>query len=247
MRNRTEAIYARHGIMVYETNELYGEKGSFRVLQFADGAVQGAMDLKRPERIVLEYPRAIIHLMELNDPAFENVFMIGHGIGTIAGRYPDKHFTVAEVDEHVAEISTAYFGSRRDYVRIGDGRGLLEREASHVYDYIIVDAFTEKGTPYTLLSLQFFAMAAQKLTREGTIILNLMGRGENDGFIRAVFTTLGEVFDYTKAFSLSHGGTAETKNIIVAGSGRPIRYQAKQMAGFQEIEPGQCYIIKDDD
>ncbi|MBE1445184.1 hypothetical protein GGC63_004652 [Paenibacillus sp. OAS669] len=53
-------------VSVYETTQLYGVNGKFRCLQFSDHAVQGAMDLKDPKRIVLEYPRAIIHLMEAN-------------------------------------------------------------------------------------------------------------------------------------------------------------------------------------
>jgi spermidine synthase len=49
-------------IEVYDTTQLYGEMGKFRFLQFSDHAVQGAIDLKNPKRIVLEYPRAIVHL-----------------------------------------------------------------------------------------------------------------------------------------------------------------------------------------
>lgn len=51
-------------ITVMDTQELYGEKGNFRVLQFSNEAIQGAMDLDQPERILFEYPRAIIHLVE---------------------------------------------------------------------------------------------------------------------------------------------------------------------------------------
>ncbi|WP_430092480.1 hypothetical protein [Paenibacillus cisolokensis] len=48
-----------HELKVYDTAELYGVKGRYRVLEFSDQAVQGAMDLDDPARIVLEYPRAI--------------------------------------------------------------------------------------------------------------------------------------------------------------------------------------------
>lgn len=71
-------------IQVYETTELYGERGRFRVLQFSGDAIQGALDLDHPRRVVFEYPRAMIHLMEAGEPYFEDVFLIGHGIGTIA-------------------------------------------------------------------------------------------------------------------------------------------------------------------
>jgi spermidine synthase len=140
-----------HEITVYDTDELYGERGRFRVLQFSDGAVQGAMDCNNTERIVLEYPRAIIHLMECNNPSFEDVFVIGHGIGTVAGCFSEKRCKVAEVDEKVVEASKRFFSYPNTNVLIGDGRHILERETSHSYDYIILDAFTGKGTPQHLI------------------------------------------------------------------------------------------------
>lgn len=97
-----------HEISVYESTQLYGEIGKFRFLQFSDHAVQGAIDLNDPQRIVLEYPRAIIHLMNINEPLFNNVFVIGHGIGTIAGHFSNKRFSVAEIDEKVVELSRSF-------------------------------------------------------------------------------------------------------------------------------------------
>jgi spermidine synthase len=148
-----------HEITVYDTSELYGEKGKFRIIQFSNEAVQGALDLNNPERIVFEYPRAIIHLMEFNDPSFEDVFVIGHGIGTIAGHFSEmKRFKVAELDDKIVELSKRYFGYRQDNVIIGDGRHILRSEEPHTYDYIILDAFTDKGTPRHLTSKKFFSL-----------------------------------------------------------------------------------------
>jgi spermidine synthase len=44
--------------------------------------------------------------MECNDLAFENVFVIGHGIGTISRHYPEKWFKVAEIDEKVVVFNS---------------------------------------------------------------------------------------------------------------------------------------------
>ncbi|WP_046230090.1 spermidine synthase [Paenibacillus algorifonticola] len=236
---------AHHEIAVYDTMELDGEKGRFRVLQFSGEATQGALDLKRPERILFEYPRAIIHLMESNQAAFENVFLIGHGIGTIAGYFAEKSFKVAELDETVVQLSRTFFGYNQDNVIIGDGRALLAGEADRAYDYVIVDAFTREGTPRQLVSLEFFCLIQQKLSEGGAVILNLMGRGERDRLIHAIMLTLGELFACTKAFILPADGAADLQNIIIIGSDKPIAFQARQMAGFVELEPGQGYIIRD--
>ncbi|MGG4143389.1 fused MFS/spermidine synthase [Paenibacillus algorifonticola] len=236
---------AHHEISVYDTTELDGEKGRFRVLQFSGDATQGALDLEHPGRILFEYPRAIIHLMESNQAAFEKVFLIGHGIGTIARYFEDKTFKVAELDETVVELSRLYFGYNQDNVVIGDGRALLEGEAEHAYDYVIVDAFTRQGTPKQLVSLAFFSLIRSKLGEGGAVLLNLMGRGERDRLIHAIQTTLGEVFAYTKAFILPTDGSADLQNIILMGSDRPVAFQARHMAGFVELEPVQGYIIRD--
>lgn len=232
-------------VMVYDTTELYGEKGKFRVLQFSGDAIQGALDLNHPRRVVFEYPRAMIHLMEHNIPFFENAFVIGHGIGTIAGYFAEKTFKVAEVNPEVAALSRQYFGYTRDNVVIGDGRRILENEKDYSYDYIILDAFTAAGTPQHLTSIEFFHLTRDKLYSSGSILINLMGKSENDRFISAIHTTISEVYPYVKSFALPAEGAADIRNIIIMGSGRAIRYQARQMAGFIEAALGQGHIIRD--
>ncbi|RAV20307.1 spermidine synthase [Paenibacillus contaminans] len=234
-----------HEITVYDTNELYGEKGNFRVLQFSDAAVQGAMDLHNPGRVMFEYPRAIIHLMEFNNPDFEDAFLIGHGIGTIAGHFAKKRFKVAELNETVVELSRAFFGYDAENVVIGDGRLILEGEREQAYDYIILDAFTDKGTPRHLTSKSFFGMVRQKLESGGAFIMNLMGRGDNDSLINAIHTTLSEEFAYIKTFLLPSGETGDMKNMIMIGRSKPIGFQARQMAGFVEFAPRPGHIITD--
>lgn len=232
-------------IQVYETTELYGEKGRFRVLQFSGDAIQGVLDLEHPRRVVFEYPRAMIHLMECNEPYFQDVFLIGHGVGTIAGYFAEKSFKVAEVNAEVVNYSRTHFGYNQDNVMIGDGRSLLECEQNGRYDYILLDAFTAAGTPPHLTSSEFFRLTRSKLYPRGAILMNLMGRIENDRLMNAIHTTLSEEYPYIKAFALPAEGSTDIRNIIIMGSGKPIRYQARQMAGFMEITLGQGHVIRD--
>ncbi|MDQ8734398.1 fused MFS/spermidine synthase [Paenibacillus sp. LHD-38] len=245
MQLLVKATSGSHEISVYEANQLYGEIGKYRFLQFSDHAIQGAIDLKNPKRIVLEYPRAVIHLMERNNPAFENVFMIGHGIGTIPANDPDKRFIVAEIDERVVELSRAYFHYQMDNVRIGDGRRLLCEQERSEFDFIILDAFTEAGTPYHLTTLGFFELAKDKLNAKGSIILNLMGKVKNDKIMNAIYTTLGAAYAYAKVFSLPAEHIADIRNIIIVGSCKAIDFDHKEMAGFYEIELEEGHILMD--
>lgn len=203
------------------------------------------MDLDHPRRVIFEYPRAMIHLMEAGNPYFEHVFLIGHGIGTIAGYFAEKQFTVAEVNTKVVEYSRTRFGYTQDNILIGDGRSLLEAAPDQGHDYILLDAFTAAGTPPHFTTLEFFRLTRAKLNRHGQIIMNLMGRSGNDRFISAIHTTLREVYPYTRSFALPAEGAADLRNIILVGSNRPIPCQSRHMAGFREITPGPGYVIRD--
>lgn len=238
-----QSIREDHEIAVVDTNELYGERGRFRMLQFSDSAVQGALDLDHPERIIFEYPRAILHLMQSNQPGYQNLFIIGHGIGTIPAHCSDRQVKVAEIDQQVVDISRQFFGYDQNNVRIGDGRQLLMEEHTSSCDYIVVDAFTAKGTPQHLVSDTFFQLAADRLRSDGAIIMNLFGKGEHDALIEAIFTTLSGQFSHCKAFVLTGDDRNTRSNILLMGSKEPITYHPRDMAGFHEITLAEGYLI----
>ncbi|MCK6074286.1 spermidine synthase [Paenibacillus silvae] len=232
----------QHELTVYDTRRLYGEQGKFRVLQFSDDAVQGALDLERPSRIVLEYPRAILHLMERNDPQYHRVFVVGHGIGTIPAYLSDRQVKVAELDAEVVRLSRHFFGYTGPDVRIGDGRELLKQEESGTYDYIVIDAFSAAGTPEQFTNQSFFALVKDKLDADGAVLLNVFGRSGNDKLVNAIYTTLGTQFTYTRAFALP-AEPNDVQNRILIGSHRPIDAHIKQMAGFVEQCLEEGYMI----
>ncbi len=230
-------------LSVYETFRLYGENGRFRLLQFSEAAVQGAMDLDKPERILFEYPQAMIHLMKHHRPDFSRAFMIGLGIGTIPRHFPTGTFRVAELDEEVIRISREYFGYTEDNVAAGDGRRLLLAEPDISLDFILVDAFNPGGTPRHLTSLEFFSVADSKLTAGGAVILNLAGKESNDRHINAIHTTLTRVFKHTAAYVLPSSG--RQCNIILAGSHEPVNGRVSHMAGFREAVLEEGHTVRD--
>jgi spermidine synthase len=232
---------------VFETTRLYGELGKFRCLQFADDAVQGAIDLKNPKRIVLEYQNAIIQLMTLINSEFDRAFVIGHGIGTIAGYYADKKIKVAEIDSKVVELSRRLFDYRLDNVVVGDGRDILKDERSDSYDYLVVDAFTPKGTPLRLTTLAFFEMTIEKLNSNGTLLMNVFGKPNNDRLINAIYTTLREIYPCAKVYSLPAKDDSEVRNMILIASKKPIVLPGKIKAGLSEIELDDGHLLLDND
>jgi len=245
-------ILASHGeadeqILVYETNTLFDEKGSFRVLQFADDAVQGAIDLQKPERILFEYPRALIHLMEHNSTQEHNcddIFVIGHGIGTLSSYFVNKNCVTAEINETVVQLSQQYFDWNGSNILIGDGRLLLEQE-QRLFDYIILDAFTSKGNPSHLSTVQFFELALSKLKRHGALLINVTSKGKLDVRSNAIYNTLQLIFPYTYAFTLHAAEERDIRNSILIGSNNMIRYRLRCMAGFAPYHPESGYVMYD--
>lgn len=220
-------------ISVVETGELFGETGRFRCLKFADDAVQGAIDLRRPERVALPYQRAVVGLMERCGESFRRAFVIGHGTGAIAKRFADRDVVAAELDPLVVEASRTYFGYERDNVKIGDGRELLSREADGAYDFIVVDAFTSEGTPRSLTTRAFFEMAAAKLGGNGALLFNLFGRTRGDKRAGAVYAALRAAFPHTASYG-------DAGNLLLFGSFREIPRRDQAIEGFApvDLEPG---------
>ncbi|NIK71884.1 fused MFS/spermidine synthase [Paenibacillus sp. BK720] len=236
----------RDEFVVGEVKELFGKKGNFRVLQFSDAAVQGALDLDHPDRIVFEYPQAIIHLLQHNHPRLERVFQIGHGIGTIARHCRGVRFKTAELDERIILASERFFGSAGESVVPGDGRFILEGEEAETYDGIVVDAFTDRGVPRHLTTDRFFATAADKLEAGGMIVLNVTGKGPGDRLIGALHATLLASFSCVSAFMPQADRATEVRNILLAGRNRPIEFRAREMAGFVPFEPAPGTVIMDE-
>jgi spermidine synthase len=236
---------AFHNISVYDTEELDGKRGRFRILQFGTEASQGALDLNQPDRILFEYPRAILHLMEFHNPDFGHVFAIGHGIGTIAAACPGRRFLTAELDPLVVQLSREYFGCQQQDILIGDGRQLLQEQDPGSFDYLILDAFTAEGTPAHLVSQEMFELASSRLHEGGMLLMNVTGRPGYDRRLGAIFTTLGQSFSHVIAFSLPPQSQGDRLNVILAASMKPILYQGRQMAGFQEIQLPPGYVIRD--
>jgi len=238
------ASYENDGdkILVYETDTLFGEKGRYRVLQFADEAIQGAIDINRPNHILFEYPRALIHLMEHNTADLDDIFIIGHGIGTLANYFSDKHCVSVDINEQIAQISKQYFGYQGSVVVIGDGRELLEKDTG-LYQFIIIDAFTSDGIPKHLCTKSFFSIIQSRLKPKGALLINAIGRGKQDIQTSAIHSTLQQVFPHTYAFTLPSEGKRDIRNSLIIGSKQAMQIRLRSMAGFVPYTPNAGYII----
>ncbi len=233
-----------HDLFVIDSNQYEGEKGNFRILQFSDKLIQGAIDLNNPDRLLFSYIATELEMLEQYNPDFKDVFMIGHGVGTIANKYKnsDKRFKVAEIDPEVVKVSKQYFGYQPDNVVVSDGRRLLEKEPDQKYDYILLDAFSADSIPFHLTTKEFFQIAKEKLKPNGYVISNAIGATKGDQLVNAMFRTLKEQYSFVSAYTLEPD-SQDSQNIILVASALQIK--SPQLSLYHEVKLEEGELITD--
>src|SRR5207245_2366502 len=104
------------------------EEDGVRVLQIGGNAIQSAMRLDAPDRIELDYVRAMMAFL-LFHPSPRDVLLVGLGGGSMARfihqRLPRTRVTVVEIDPGVVTVARRYFRFPEEDARlqivIGDG------------------------------------------------------------------------------------------------------------------------------
>src|SRR5437879_6762390 len=111
------------------------EEGGVRVLQVGGNAIQSAMRLDAPDRIELDYVRAMMVFL-LFRPAPREVLMVGLGGGSMARfihqRMPQTRVTVVEINPGVVTAARRYFYFTEEDARLeivlGEGAEGVSRQ-----------------------------------------------------------------------------------------------------------------------
>ena len=194
-----------------------------RELRFGATDVQSAMDLRDPDRLVLDYTRLMMGFV-LFQPAPRKMLMIGLGGGSLP-KFCHRHFP--GTDMTVVEINPAVIALREHFdippdqpgfrVVQADGAALVAEMDSASFDVIFVDAFDADGMPPPLGSQDFYTHCARLLTTGGVMVCNLH---ELDIRFGSFLERIGSVFD-GRAMAV---GTRECGNSVVfARQGMPLR------------------------
>jgi spermidine synthase len=141
---------------------------------------QSCMDVKRPERIVMNYPRMMLAALYVN-PAPRSVLIIGLGGGTLPRTLeqllPQVRIDVVEIDPAVVSVARRYFDfhdSERVRVAELDGRVYVKRalREQRRYDLIMLDAFDHEYIPEHLLTQEFLREVQGLLAPGGVLAAN---------------------------------------------------------------------------
>jgi spermidine synthase len=156
------------------------DRGPRRLLHFDLAAVQSAMLLRSPQRLILAYTREMMTFLFYN-PAPARILLLGLGGGSIAkfchSRLPDADITAVEVSADVVslrqEFSIPADGDRFRVIR-ADGADYVAGLRANV-DVILADACDQSGIAARFNSMTFYRNARKCLARGGLFVSNICG------------------------------------------------------------------------
>ncbi|MFH2201863.1 MAG: fused MFS/spermidine synthase [Elusimicrobiota bacterium] len=165
-------------------------------------------------------------------PEARRALLVGLGGGALVHRFR-AHYgivtDVVEVDPAMERVARRWFGFRPSgRTKIGDGRRWLMHGAES-YDFIVLDAFNGDQHPYHLFSLEAFAAAAERLTADGVLAVNIIGyaHGPQGELRRAVERTLRRVFPHVRVLAANRDLDYQTEyvNLIFTASRQPLVFR----------------------
>lgn len=208
------------------------EDAGVRYLHFGSDWVQGAMRIARPWNLELAYTQEMMAALLLRQEAGwpRNALLIGLGAASlpkfIYRHLPECRTTVVEIQAKVEMVARMYFKlpdcDERLNVCIDDGADFIAHSQEQ-YDLIMVDGFDPKARAGRLDTDPFYAACRERLSQQGLLVCNLLGR--NKGFlasaerIRTAFEQRAIVFP-----SLDSGNA-----IMFAAAGDPLSVSLDDM------------------
>lgn len=172
------------GKMIYQTGDRFGniqviEDGMIRSLHFDAIEKQSAMDIERPEALVLSYTQFMMAGFLFNNDV-NRLLCIGLGGGSIP-RYLAYHMEsclvdVVEIRKEVFRVAQKFFllpiDGRFRYFE-GDGAHYVRKSETCRYDMILVDAYDQKGVAASVAESSFYERCASILNTNGVFCINL--------------------------------------------------------------------------
>lgn len=166
------------------------EKSGIRYLHFGSSWIQGAMRIRQPRQLELAYTREMMACLLLRqDSAWpRNALLIGLGAASLTKFFyhylPDCATTVVEINPTVVAAARQSFflppsTPGRLQIEIADGADFIA-ETQESFDAILVDGFDPDARAGTLDTSSFYAQCREKLSPQGLLVVNLLGR--NKGF-----------------------------------------------------------------
>jgi spermidine synthase len=192
---------------IYKNNDNDGvievtEFEGVRSLNFGSFAIQSAMSLKYPDKLELDYAKAMMSWLLFYEIGSDDILLMGLGGGSLA-KYMIKELPYSRVEaieyrSLVADVAHDYFDlpyNSRLNVVIDDGAHYVRERLNMQLDFyhiIMLDAYDSEGMAKSLSNLEFFTMCKLLLKKNGILVVDLWN---NKTQFTELFSLLGGLFE----------------------------------------------------
>lgn len=176
------------------------EHKGVRFLHLDSSWVQGAMNLRKPDAIELEYVQMMM-LWTLFERAPRHIVQLGLGSGALTkfcyNEFEDAKVTAVELNPNVIAMCAAHFGLPANDARLNvlqmDANDFVNDPARHgSVDILQVDLYDEAAQAPVLNSVEFYQACHDCLSQGGMLTANIFGA---DSPYDEAISNLSQVFD----------------------------------------------------
>jgi spermidine synthase len=153
-----------------------------------------------------------------------HVAMLGTAAGTTARAYahyfPATTVDAVEIDGELLDIGERYFDLRpgpRLRLHTADARPYL-RATDQRFDAIFLDTYRQPYIPFYLTTKEFFALAHDRLTPGGSLLINVGHPSSSDRLEKVLTATLRTAFGHVARDAFSR-----TNTVLIASDTEPSR------------------------
>lgn len=189
-----------------------------------DEGVHSASDRDQPERLHLGYAALADRLARtvLSASPAPRALVIGGGGATLprAWAASPAAVTTIELDPVVAAVANERMWAGRQHrlkTLIGDGRAVL-RGLPHAetFDVVLMDAYRTRSVPPHLVTREFAASVAARLSGNGVYLSNVIDRSTAPLLALSVARTLSEAFPVVDIWAAGDEQEAMTNYVVAA-------------------------------
>jgi spermidine synthase len=207
------------------------EQDGVRYLHFGTRWIQGAMRIRRPFDIELDYVRHMMAwLLFMEPPA--RILQLGLGAGALTKwcwrHLPSAEVTAVETSAGVIGACRRFFAlpdddARLDLVRGDAGEYVAGRGNRGAFGVVQVDLYDRDARGPVLDSLAFYRDCRHCIAAPGMMVVNLFGQ-DHPSF-DANLTRISEVFDRVMVLPPVEAGNL----VVLAFAGPPLRIDAAML------------------
>ncbi|WP_262964303.1 spermine/spermidine synthase domain-containing protein [Methylobacter psychrophilus] len=207
-------MYKYEGLLIHESHDDEGiieiiECKGVRSLHFGSHPRQSSMLLTDPDKLELNYVRAMTSWLLFKPILDDDALVVGLGGGSLTKHllehFPDCRLKVVEYRKSVVKIARSYFGLPLDSrlkIIVDDGGDYIRQRAEsnrEHYSLLFLDAFDHEGMASSICNEAFFDACQALLKKDGILVINLWGGTSNPEF-QQVSQWLARVFNWQVLF-----------------------------------------------